>query len=667
MAPCPPDAAPALLDLLVCLGLAEYAEAIEDPDPALTLLRQQADTAARRAGLAELAWPAQRDRLARILADAPGALPALARHLGLTAPDLFLAGLAAGCERHRTLALAIAALQAPTTTARPTVHLALDVLQTLFADAPDDALDLAAGGLVESGLLTLDGEDALPQRVLAIRLPLWRALVTGIAAWPGARRMDPAEPAGAIRDETSQPVVARPAATLAASLAASLAAGEAGGIVIRGPPGSGRAAIAVTLARHLGLVPIEVPVAVFREDRAFATACRCAGWLPVLRLATTLGDAADLAGVAFGIPVCVLAGTHGAVEGDRLIDLPVTPPSAAERLRLWAAALGDQPHAVDSQALTTAVLYPGAIAAIGRTARLRAAAEARPVAQADIAEARLALAPDGLGRLAHPVVRRVGPDALVASAGLAEDLNALIGRCRRRETVWQALGPSLAASQTRGVRALFAGESGTGKTMAASYIATALGAPLYRCDLGAVMNKYIGESEKNLGGLLDLAEAADVMLLFDEADALFGRRTEGGETGERYANMLTNYLLTRLEAHNGIVILTTNSKTRIDPAFWRRLDHVVDFPVPDYAERLALWRSHLGDRAPHQSVLEQLAAYCDLAGGGVRNAVLAAAAIAPVDGPIGLDSLTRALQREYAKLRRTLPAGLALVMRAAAE
>ena len=178
------------------------------------------------------------------------------------------------------------------------------------------------------------------------------------------------------------------------------------------------------------------------------------------------------------------------------------------------------------------------------------------------------------------------------------------------------------------------------------------------------MNKYIGESEKNLGALLDYAEASDVVILFDEADALFGRRSEGGETGERYANMLTNYLLTRLEAHNGIVILTSNGKTRIDPAFWRRLDHVIDFPAPGYEERLALWRSHLGRRAPAPAVLERLASYCDLHGGGVRNAVLAAAATMPGETPIGMEGLSPALYREYAKLRRPLPAALALAMRA---
>jgi hypothetical protein len=337
----------------------------------------------------------------------------------------------------------------------------------------------------------------------------------------------------------------------------------------------------------------------------------------------------------------------------------------SKRALLWDASLGAHARDVASDLLGAAALYPAAIAAVARAAGLRADGESRPVTGADLREARLALAPDELSRLAHPVNRAVGADALVAGPALSADLANLIARCRRRETVWSGLGPSLAASQTHGVRALFAGDSGAGKTMAAAYVATQLAAPLYRCDLAAVMNKYIGESEKNLGALLDHAEAADVVLLFDEADALFGRRTEGGETGERYANMLTNYLLTRLEAHNGIVILTSNSKARIDPAFWRRLDHVIDFPAPGYDERLGLWRSHLGARAPAAAVLERLATYCDLYGGGIRNAVLAAAAATPEVTLIGMEDLAPALHREYDKLRRPLPAALALAIRAA--
>jgi MoxR-like ATPase len=641
--------APAVLDLLVRLGLAHYSQALEDDAPPLLLLRREGAEAARDAGLAALDWQAQRTALERAWQGTAGPLRRFADRHGLALADLFLAGLAAACEARRAAALGVALLQAPFPGARPGVHLALDLMQELFDAGPGDALALASGKLVGSGLLDLIGEDALPQRTLAIRLPLWRVLAGAPPAWPGARLL----PA---------PAACGVAPAVLDATAAAIASGDCGGVVVRGAPGSGRGAVAAALAARLGRAALEVPAALAREDRGFATACDAALWLPVVRLAPEAGEALTLAGVQ---PAAALAGTHGAVLGARLIELHVAPPQAGARAGLWRAALGERGDGLPAALLEGAILHPPAIASVARAACRRAAAEDRAVRPADLRAARQALAPDGLGRLAHPVAREVGAEALVAGPALAAELATLLARCRARETVWRGLGPSLAASATPGVRALFAGDSGTGKTLAAAYIATALAAPLYRCDLAAVMNKYIGESEKNLGALLDQAEAADVVLLFDEADALFGRRGEGGETGERYANMLTNYLLTRLEAHGGIVILTANSKARIDPAFWRRLDQVIDFPAPGYAERLALWRSHLGARAPDDAVLERLASYCDLAGGSVRNVVLAAAVMTPADRPIGPDSLTPAMQREYAKLRRAVPAALALALRAA--
>jgi hypothetical protein len=633
-----------LLDLIARLGLACYVRALDNLEPTLRLLLEDSAAAARNAGLDRFDWPDQRAALVRAWRQADGPLRALALHLQLTDAELFMLGLAIACERHRAVTLAVSTLQAPFAAARPSVHLAIDLLEVLFPDWCGDALSLASGPMMECGLLSPLGEDALPQRVLAVRLPLWRALCGSPPAWPGCRPID---------------LIGEAAIPMPAYAAKAIKAGQAGGVVVRGAPGSGRAAIAATLASQLGLVPIETPLAVFRDDRAFITACRFADWLPVLRLAPDLGESV-LLGEANG-PVAVLAGRHGAIEGNRLIEFFSEPPPLDERLRRWQTELGK--HAIDPLTLGAAILYSGTIETVARAARTRASAESREAMPADLAAARLALAPDGLGRLAHPITRSVNAQALVTPPALAADLAALIARCRQRERIWDGLGPSLAASSSRGVRALFAGESGTGKTMAAAYVATALAAPLFRCDLAAVMNKYIGESEKNIGALLDHAEAADVVLLFDEADALFGRRTEGGETGERYANMLTNYLLTRLEAHNGIVILTTNAKMRIDPSFWRRLDFVIDFSLPGYEERLALWKSHLGARAPDNAVLERLASYCDLPGGGVRNAVLSAAAMAPPDQPIGREWLRPALQREYGKLRRTLPAGLALALR----
>jgi SpoVK/Ycf46/Vps4 family AAA+-type ATPase len=177
-------------------------------------------------------------------------------------------------------------------------------------------------------------------------------------------------------------------------------------------------------------------------------------------------------------------------------------------------------------------------------------------------------------------------------------------------------------------------------------------------DLAAIMNKYVGESEKNLGLLLDLAAAADAILLFDEADSLFGRRTDAQQSGERYANMLTNFLLTRIENHPGITILTTNSRERIDNAFTRRLDAIVDFPMPGFQERLDLWRSHFGQRSPSDDLCKTLASYCDISGGQIRNVVLTAAGCSPADQPIGIEPLLSALQREYQKLGRNPPAQL---------
>jgi DNA polymerase III delta prime subunit len=633
-----------LLDWVVRLGLAATIAGIADQEPALRLACADGAAAASEAGLERLDWRAQRKRLSEAWARATGGLHRFAEAAKLSLADMFAAALPACCERRRSTALAVAALQAPAPGSRPSVHLTLELKQVLFDGGPGDAMELASGALVEQGLLSLAGEDALPQRLLAVRLPLWRALSGGPAAWPGCRGL---------------PAQASPAPLAGAALA--IAEGAAAGLLLRGPPGSGRAAAAAALASRLKLIPIEAPLGIYRDDRGFATACRILGWLPVLRIPS--GEEATLDGACAGLPVTVLAGPHDAVHGDRLLEMPLSPPPHTERLRIWQAALGEQFQNLDGGLLAAAMLYPAAIAAVAHAARLQANAERRAVTAADVAAARQATAPAGLSELAHPVRRHVDDSALVAGPRLRDELAALIARCRRRETVWQGLGPSLAAGATRGVRVLFAGESGTGKTLAASHVATALGAPLYRCDLAAVMNKYIGETEKNLGHLLDHAEAADVVLLFDEADALFGRRSEGTETGERYANMLTNYLLTRLEAHHGIVILTANTKARIDPAFWRRLDDVIDFPMPGYEERLALWHSHLGSRAPPQPVLERLASYCDLAGGGIRNAVLAAASLAPEQGSIEMEFLTPALRREYAKLRRTLPAGLAMAVR----
>jgi hypothetical protein len=291
---------------------------------------------------------------------------------------------------------------------------------------------------------------------------------------------------------------------------------------------------------------------------------------------------------------------------------------------------------------------------VANSARQIAERFQQPLGLEHIREARARLGVDKLRLLAQPVFRQVHEDALIVPPLVEDGLQLVLRRAHQRESLWRGLGSTLNVTPNPGVRALFVGESGTGKTLAASYIATCLAAPLYRVDLSAVMNKYIGESEKNLAQLLDYAAASDVVLLFDEADALFGNRGDGQETGERFANMLTNFLLTRIETHPGIVILTTNSRERIDNAFTRRLDVIVEFPLPDFEERLHLWRSHLGERGPGDEVYRNLASYCDMAGGQLRNVVLTAASVAG-DQPIRCEHLLEGLKAEYRKQGREMP------------
>jgi SpoVK/Ycf46/Vps4 family AAA+-type ATPase len=204
---------------------------------------------------------------------------------------------------------------------------------------------------------------------------------------------------------------------------------------------------------------------------------------------------------------------------------------------------------------------------------------------------------------------------------------------------------------------LFVGASGSGKTLAAGWLASRLGLPLYRVDMASVTSKYIGETEKNLAQLFARAEHGEALLLFDEADALFGKRTEVKDSNDRFANAQTNYLLQRIETFDGIAVLTSNSRSRFDSAFTRRLDAIVEFPTPSPDERRALWIAHLG---PHHALtpaqLNRIAATCDLTGGHVRNCTLSAACSDP--DSIGYAALCQAIQAEYRKLGRSAPPGL---------
>jgi SpoVK/Ycf46/Vps4 family AAA+-type ATPase len=241
------------------------------------------------------------------------------------------------------------------------------------------------------------------------------------------------------------------------------------------------------------------------------------------------------------------------------------------------------------------------------------------------------------------------------------EIEALSARWLARDALAERLGPAARARYRPGVRALLVGPSGTGKTLAVGWLATRLGLPLYRVDLASITSKYIGETEKNLAQLFARAEHAEGVLLFDEADSLFGKRTDVKEANDRFANAQTNYLLQRIESFEGIAILTSNSRARFDSAFTRRLDAVIEFPPPGPEERRALWVAHLGGAHTLSTVeLNRIAAACDLAGGHIRNATLAAAVAARAHArAIAYADVAAGIAAEYRKLGKSPPSGIA--------
>jgi SpoVK/Ycf46/Vps4 family AAA+-type ATPase len=210
-------------------------------------------------------------------------------------------------------------------------------------------------------------------------------------------------------------------------------------------------------------------------------------------------------------------------------------------------------------------------------------------------------------------------------------------------------------SRGRGLSALFSGAPGTGKTMAAEVLAGSLGLDLYVVELATVVSKYIGETEKNLARIFDASEAGGAMLFFDEADALFGKRSEVKDAHDRYANIEVSYLLQRIENHTGLVVLATNLKRNLDDAFLRRLTFLVEFPFPGVEERARIWRSVMPPKAPLASDIKwvRLAETFPIAGGNIRSAAMHATyQAAASDRPIGMVDLLRGVRRELDKLGR---------------
>jgi hypothetical protein len=577
----------------------------------------------------------------------------LGRELGLTTFELLVVSLAAAVEVNAMAGRALAHLQVPLGGSRPSLGLLSVSLGRVLRQDTDPVDALVSGTAVRSGLLVLRNEGVpLTERIVMVPTHLVLALRGHDASWAGATIG---------LGEIPQTPLPTSIVAEAQKRAMGLLSSSERLLVLRSSSRSEGWSVVGVIARVLNRRPLFIET---QEIASFTPWIELRRLLPVFCFDLAPGESKTLPDLPFyQRPVLVLCDHDGRVEvaGGTALNWTIPVPSKEERRELWQIALGNEQLA---EGLSRHHRHgSGRIAHLGRLARYHSALNGREVpTDDDLVTASWVAEGAGLDALAQPLTDPISDKALMMSPMLRRDLQALLLHCRSRDGLTEGLGASASARYNSGVRALFVGPSGTGKTLAAGWLATKLGLPLYRVDLASVLSKYIGETEKNLAQMLARAEQAEVVLLFDEADSLFGKRTDVQQANDRFANAQTNYLLQRIEYFNGITILTSNSRSRLDQAFTRRLDVIIDFPAPGPEERRLLWESHLGEwhlLSPRE--LNRLSAIADLTGGEIRNVVLAAAVLAQEEGrPIGLDDVLEGLSSEYRKLGRQVPVELAV-------
>jgi hypothetical protein len=576
------------------------------------------------------------------------ALLELAESLGFSMPEILAIALTAAIEDDVMAGRAVAYAQAPVGGSRPTLGLLAEVLGPFAPSGKLTASELSRGAAVASGMLTLLNPDApCPERAALVPLAASLALKGVEVDWPGGRI------AGAPLLLLSESVLAQ-----ARRIAGGLDAPGAALIIRSASMAEGRAAaLAVIDALGLRAYWAESP-----EPSGFAAWLRLCKLAPVFAFDLAPGEVRALPFVPrYEGPIVVLTGLDGAFDagGAAQTTFRVGLPSVEERRALWLEATGSE--ALADELSRSHRQGAERIAQLARSAAqlARSAGRTGALTVKDVQEASRSGEGSGLDALAQLMSEPVPDGALVLKPELRAELERLLARCRLRDGLASELGVAAQTRYSPGIRALLSGPSGTGKTLAAGWLATRLGVPLYRVDLASITSKYIGETEKNLARLLGRAEQSEAILLFDEADSLFGKRTDVKDANDRFANAQTNYLLQRLETFDGVALLTSNSRARFDTAFARRLDVVIEFPQPAPEQRRALWEAHLGEHALAPSELGLLAAQCDFAGGQIRNAVLGAAAAACQAGvSLGWPHVLEAVLAEHKKSNRPPPPAL---------
>jgi hypothetical protein len=486
----------------------------------------------------------------------------------------------------------------------------------------------------------------------------------------GVLGTDPALADVATVDAGPPPVLDRLELAGDAAILIDRAFDRVGVILVHGRVGHGRRSVLTAIATQRGLSVLHVQGraiakerdAAQRELRAIARECRLLDLTPLVRDLDALAgnhevpDRLDL--VEAELPGLVLAtASHPIARRWRRAPMAIELAAigGSQRKKLWSRAL---PMAGSGDCELLATMYPLAPGLIESAGEMAVEQSMGGEMRTEHIEAGLrAVLDDRLAGLATRVTVTQSWDDLVLPDDQTMAILDLLARVRERRRVYEDWGFGAKVGKGLGVTALFSGPPGTGKSMVAGLVARSLRTELYQVDLSKVVSKWIGETEKNLAALFDSAEAGHAILLFDEADALFGKRTDVKSSNDRHANQETNYLLQRLESYAGICLLTSNHETAIDAAFQRRLAVHVQFPLPEAEDRKRLWRAMIPTRAPTEGDLgiDALATTYAMAGGHIRNAVLRAAFLAADEqGAINATRLTRAAQLEYEGLGKVV-------------
>ncbi len=373
---------------------------------------------------------------------------------------------------------------------------------------------------------------------------------------------------------------------------------------------------------------------------------------------TAVGEsAADPAAIVDELETLLFVGSERLVpptsirSSRAVLGVEVAPPDPTRRRELWARALTGVPTVDDGWLDRLVEQFHVGPAEIRRAAEAVGRLTDSTVTPRQLWDACREQAGGALADLAQRLVPSAGWKDLVLPPDTERTLRDIGAQVAHQAQVYERWGFGAKLSRGRGISALFSGPSGTGKTMAAEVLAGDLSLDLYRIDLSGVVSKYIGETEKNLRRVFDAAATGGAILFFDEADALFGKRTEVKDSHDRYANIEINYLLQRMEDYQGIAVLATNMKSALDPAFLRRLRFLVEFPFPDAPQRERIWRGVLPTQAEVATLDYQLLSAWEISGGNIRNiAVNAAFLAASEEAPIGMRHLVRAARHEYAKI-----------------